>query len=51
MAYLKRELGNETTNRGKGLWKFNNYLFHETNQINVLKILLNTGKLNTLVDR
>ncbi len=40
-SILKLEIGSEPHNRGKGLWKFNNSLLHDVNNVNHLFFLHN----------
>jgi exonuclease III len=39
-SILKVEIGNDIPNRGKGIWKFNNSLLHDTNYVKEIKNII-----------
>ncbi len=52
-SILKIELGNETPNKGKGVWKFDTSLLHDVNYVNEIKNNIKTCEIeySSLKDR
>ncbi len=52
-SILTIELGNEVVNRGKGLWKFNNSMLNDTNNVTSIKETIKKSEIeySDLIDR